>query len=83
VALSGGALAAWAMAAVALCARAWLIWQTDRATGDKRGGLLCLPLWEMVQFAIYVASFCSSGVVWRGTRFRVDRNGMLSPVHET
>uniref|UniRef100_UPI0039F09A28 bacteriohopanetetrol glucosamine biosynthesis glycosyltransferase HpnI n=2 Tax=unclassified Paraburkholderia TaxID=2615204 RepID=UPI0039F09A28 len=83
VALSGGAAPAWMLAAVALCARAWLIWRTDRATGDKSSGLLCLPLWEMVQFAIYVASFCSSGVVWRGTRFRVDRNGMLSPVHET
>ncbi|MFP4832243.1 bacteriohopanetetrol glucosamine biosynthesis glycosyltransferase HpnI [Paraburkholderia sp. BR10879] len=83
VALSGGAAPAWILAAVALCARAWLIWRTDRATGDKSSGLLCLPLWEMVQFAIYVASFCSSGVVWRGTRFRVDRNGMLSPVHET
>uniref|UniRef100_UPI0039EF5E10 bacteriohopanetetrol glucosamine biosynthesis glycosyltransferase HpnI n=1 Tax=Paraburkholderia sp. J11-2 TaxID=2805431 RepID=UPI0039EF5E10 len=83
VALSGGAAPAWMLAAVALCARAWLIWRTDRATGDKSSGLLCLPLWEMVQFAIYVASFCSSGVVWRGTRFRVDRNGMLSPVHES
>jgi ceramide glucosyltransferase len=84
VALSGGAPAAWILAAVALAARAWLIWMTDRATGDKSSsGLLCLPLWELVQFSIYVASFCSSGVVWRGTRFRVDRNGMLSPVHET
>jgi len=83
VALSGGATAAWVLAGVALFARARLIWQTDRATGDKPSGLLCLPLWELVQFAIYVASFCSSGVVWRGTRFRVDRNGMLSPVHET
>nr|WP_245746988.1 bacteriohopanetetrol glucosamine biosynthesis glycosyltransferase HpnI [Paraburkholderia lycopersici] len=83
VALSGGAAAAWTVAAVALLARAWLIWRMDRATGDKPSGLLCLPLWELVQFAIYVASFCSSGVVWRGTRFRVDRNGMLSPVQET
>jgi len=83
VALSGGAVAAWSLAAVALVARAWLIWKIDRATGDKPGGLLCLPIWDIVQFSIYVASFCSSGVVWRGTRFRVDRNGMLSPVHET
>jgi len=83
VALSGGAMAAWVLAGVALLARAWLVWQTDRATGDKPSGLLCFPFCELVQFAIYVVSFCSSGVVWRGTRFRVDRNGMLSPVHET
>lgn len=82
VALSGGAAAAWALAGVALVARALLVWRTDRATGQKGCGLLCLPIWDAVQFAIYVASFCSSGVVWRGTRFRVDANGMLSPVHE-
>ncbi len=83
VALSGGAWPAWVLAGVALLARAWLVCQTDRATGDKTSGLLFLPLCELVQFAIYFASFCSSGVVWRGTRFRVDRNGMLSPVRET
>jgi len=82
LALSGGALAAWALAGVALLVRALLVWRTDRATGQKGRGLLCLPLWDAVQFAIYLASFCSSGVVWRGTRFRVDANGMLLPVHE-
>ncbi|QBR01217.1 glycosyltransferase [Paraburkholderia pallida] len=82
VAFSGGAPAAWALAGVALFARALLVWRTDRATGQKGSGLLCLPIWDAVQFAIYLASFCSSGVVWRGTRFRVDANGMLSPVHE-
>ncbi|NLP62951.1 glycosyltransferase [Paraburkholderia sacchari] len=82
VAMSGGALSAWVLAGVALCVRALLVWRTDRATGKKCSGLLCLPLWDAAQFAIYVASFCSSGVVWRGTRFRVDANGMLSPVHD-
>jgi ceramide glucosyltransferase len=41
-----------------------------------------LPLWDIGQFVFDVASFCSSGMAWRGTLIRVDENGMLSPVHE-
>lgn len=82
VVFSGGAPAAWVLACVALASRALLAWRVDRATNDKTRGLLCLPLWDVVQFAIYVASFCASDVVWRGTRFRVDSNGMLSPAHK-
>jgi ceramide glucosyltransferase len=82
VMISGGALATWVLACVALLARAVLIWKTDRAIGQSGRGMLCLPLWDIVQFSIYVASFCSSGVVWRGTRFRVDANGLLSSVHD-
>lgn len=82
VAFSGGAKAAWILACAALLGRVLLVWKVDRATNNRTDGRLCLPLWDIVQFAIYVASFCSSGVVWRGTRFRVDGNGMLSPVHK-
>jgi ceramide glucosyltransferase len=82
VLISGGAWVTWLLAGVALLARAVLIWKTDRAIGQKGRGMLCLPLWDIVQFSIYVASFCSSGVVWRGTRFRVDQNGLLSSVRE-
>jgi ceramide glucosyltransferase len=82
VAFSGGAGAAWLLAGAALLGRALLVRQVDRATRHRTHGLPWLPLWDMVQFAIYVASFFSSGVVWRGTRFRVDDNGMLSLVHE-
>jgi ceramide glucosyltransferase len=67
---------------VALFVRAILVVRVDRATGHETRGLLYLPLWDIVQFVIYLASFCSSGVVWRGTRFRVDDHGMLSPVYE-
>ncbi|MFP6560807.1 bacteriohopanetetrol glucosamine biosynthesis glycosyltransferase HpnI [Paraburkholderia sp. B3] len=82
VLFSGGASVAWVSACAALLSRAVLVWRVDRATNNKTHGLLCLPLWDLVQFAIYAASFCSSGVVWRGRRFRVDGNGMLSPVNE-
>jgi ceramide glucosyltransferase len=79
---SGGAGAAWFLACAALLGRVLLVWKVDRATHSTTHGLLWLPLWDIVQFAIYVASFCSSGVVWRGARFRVDGNGKLSPIHE-
>lgn len=83
LALSGGALTAWVIAAVALVARAWLVRNVDRATHARTRGLVGLPLWDILQFAVYLASFCASGVVWRGVRFHVDENGMLSPAHDT
>lgn len=61
-----------------LVVRAILVWQTDRATGERCSGFPWLPLWDVLQFAIYVASFFSSRVLWRGQRFDVDEDGLLS-----
>jgi ceramide glucosyltransferase len=79
---SHGAEAAWLLVGAALLGRALLVWRIDRATGRPTRDWPWLPLWDLLQFAIYIASFFSSGVVWRGTRFRVDDKGMLSLVHE-
>jgi ceramide glucosyltransferase len=79
---SGGAAAAWALAFAALLARAALKWQTDRSIGERCRGLWLLPMWDIVQFMIFVASFGSSRVVWRGFSFSVDGNGLLSPMHD-
>jgi ceramide glucosyltransferase len=79
---SGGAPAAWALALAALAARAALKWQTDRAIGEPCRGLWLLPMWDIVQFMIFVASFGSSRVVWRGFHFSVDGNGLLAPLHD-
>jgi ceramide glucosyltransferase len=62
-----------------LMVRAILVWQTDRATGERCSGFPWLPLWDVLQFVIYVASFFSSRVSWRGQRFNVDEDGLLSP----
>jgi ceramide glucosyltransferase len=62
-----------------LIVRAILVWQTDRATGERCSGFPWLPLWDVLQFVIYVASFFSSRVLWRGQRFDVDGDGLLSP----
>ncbi|WP_240161010.1 bacteriohopanetetrol glucosamine biosynthesis glycosyltransferase HpnI [Burkholderia sp. Ax-1719] len=82
LAFSGGAAAACLIACAALLARALLVMRVDRATRSRTRGLWNLPLCDMLQFAVYLASFGSSGVVWRGIRFSVDGNGMLSPVRD-
>jgi len=69
---------AWALAMLTLTVRAILVWQTDRATGERCSGFPWLPLWDVLLFGIYVASFFSSRVLWRGQRFDVDGDGLLS-----
>ncbi len=64
---------------VTLIVRATLVRQTDRATGGRCRGVGWLPLWDALQFVIYVASFFSSRVLWRGQRFDVGDDGLLSP----
>nr|WP_183732603.1 MULTISPECIES: bacteriohopanetetrol glucosamine biosynthesis glycosyltransferase HpnI [Paraburkholderia] len=76
---SQGAAISWIALGASLGARVALIYKMDRATHQRTKGIFWLPLWDVLQFVIYIASFCSSSVVWRGTRFRVDRSGMLSP----
>ncbi|KAB0683999.1 bacteriohopanetetrol glucosamine biosynthesis glycosyltransferase HpnI [Burkholderia territorii] len=76
---SGGTPAAWWLAFAALVARALLMLKTSRATGAGLRGALWLPFVDLLQFVVFVSSFFSSHVVWRGTRFRVDREGLLSP----
>jgi ceramide glucosyltransferase len=80
--MSGGNAAAWALTVAALAARALLILKTSRAAGAEARAAAWLPIADLVQFLVFVASFFSSHVIWRGTRFRVDRHGLLSPVRE-
>ncbi|WP_061167364.1 bacteriohopanetetrol glucosamine biosynthesis glycosyltransferase HpnI [Caballeronia hypogeia] len=74
----GNPLACW-LTVLTLMARALLVWQTDRATRQRCGSFRWLPLWDVLQFVIYVTSFFSSHVLWRGQRFEVDDDGLLSP----
>lgn len=76
---SSGNPLAWGLIVLTLLARAILVWQTDRATGERCSGFPWLPLWDVLQFVIYVASFFSSRVLWRGQHFNVDEDGLLSP----
>jgi ceramide glucosyltransferase len=78
----GGAAWSWPIALVALVARLVLKIQTDRALQQPYRDLWLLPFWDIVSFSIFVASYFSSRVIWRGFSFKVDGDGLLSPVQD-
>jgi ceramide glucosyltransferase len=80
--LSGGAAWSWALAGAALVARLALKLQVDRALGQAERDLWLLPFWDLAALAIFAASFCSKRVTWRGFRFNVDGNGLLSAARD-
>ena len=81
-ALSDGAAWAWPLVAAALLARLALKVQSDHALRQARRDLWLLPFWDIVSFLIFVASFFSTRVIWRGFSFEVDGDGLLSPVRD-
>ncbi|HEY1611863.1 MAG TPA: bacteriohopanetetrol glucosamine biosynthesis glycosyltransferase HpnI [Paraburkholderia sp.] len=78
--LSGGAVWSWLLVAFALVARGVLKRQIDRITDEHAAGLWLLPISDIVSFAIFVASFFSGRVVWRGVDLGVDGKGQLYPL---
>jgi ceramide glucosyltransferase len=82
LAFSGGARWAWPLALAAIGARLALQLLVDRALRQPHRDLWLLPLWDIVSFAIFVASFRSSRVVWRGFSFKVDGDGLLSAAQD-
>ena len=82
VAFSDGARWAWLIAALAVAARFALKVGVDRALRRRQGGLWLMPIWDIVSFAIFVASFWSSRVRWRGFSFEVDSDGLLSAARD-
>nr|WP_240702228.1 bacteriohopanetetrol glucosamine biosynthesis glycosyltransferase HpnI [Trinickia terrae] len=82
VLLTGGAGWAWLLALAALLARFTLKLQADRVLQQPHEDLWLQPVWDIVSFMIFVTSYFSTRVVWRGFRFKVDGNGLLSPVQD-
>lgn len=80
--LSGGAVWASALAVAALCARIALKLRSDSVVRDPRGELWLLPVRDIASFGVLIVSFFSTRVVWRGSSFTVDRNGLLRPVQD-
>ena len=80
VLLSGAATWSWSLALVAMFARLALKLLSDRALRQPRRDLWLLPIWDIVSFAIFVASFFSTRVIWRGLSFNVDGDGLLYPI---
>jgi ceramide glucosyltransferase len=81
--LFSGAFAwTWSLVVAALIARLTLKVQTDHALRQATSDLWLLPLWDVASFFIFVASFFSTRVIWRGFSFKVDGDGLLSPVQD-
>jgi ceramide glucosyltransferase len=80
--LSGASAWSWILALVAVAARVTLKLRSDRALRQPHRDLWLLPIWDIVSFAIFVASFFSTRVVWRGFSFNVDDEGLMSPVQD-
>jgi ceramide glucosyltransferase len=58
------------------CRRALQI-QVDRVLGRSLGGPWWGPIRDVLSFAVFVASFWSGAVSWRGRSYRVRRDGTL------
>lgn len=69
---TGAALAA------ALTARLAVKWRMDRVLGTSAGPLWLLPLRDLLSFAIFLGSLFGGNVRWRGNRFLVAPDGVLS-----
>ncbi len=44
--------------------------------------LMLLPVWDLALFAIFITSFFSRRVVWRGFSFNVGSDGLMRPVQD-
>jgi ceramide glucosyltransferase len=77
-ALSGGAVWSWGAVGAALIARLMLKVSVDRSLGRPVRDVGWLPLSDLLGFALFVATFRSQRVIWRGHPFTVDRRGRLT-----
>jgi len=82
VALSGAAAWSWPLAVVALLTRFWLKLRSDRALQQPHHGLWLVPICDIAAFAIFLMSFLSTRISWRGFTFKVDGDGLLCPVQD-
>ena len=69
--------AAIAWLALAFLSRLVVKLRMDRATGFASGPAILLPLRDLLSCAIFVATFFIDKVDWRGSQFRVTRDGKL------
>ncbi len=80
-------LASWALGLVAatLAVRLLLAWfsETMCLKGSlSPAALLLLPLKDLLSFGLWVASFLGNEVLWKGRRYRLTRDGILTPLEE-
>ncbi len=64
--------------AAALAARVLLASTADRAAGQRAAPLWWLPARDLFSFAVFLASFVTRSVDWRGARLRMRGNGRVT-----
>ena len=74
---SGGSATALSVLGLALLSRLIVKARMDGATGLASGPATLLPLRDLLSCAIFVATFFIDKVDWRGSQFRVTRDGRL------
>jgi ceramide glucosyltransferase len=67
-----------AAAAAALVSRLCVKWRMDEVLGTSAGPAWLLPVRDMLSFAIFLGSLFGGNVRWRGARFLVAPDGVLS-----
>ena len=61
----------------------WIVKATvDRLAGERTAPSWMLPLRDMLSFLVFVASFCTRSVDWRGSRLRMVEDGQIAAVME-
>lgn len=78
LALTGGAMAGWAILLAALAMRVATIDGVDRAAGEPTAPLWLLPLRDLFSLAIYLATFAVHSVDWRGAQLTLEGDGRIA-----
>ncbi len=76
--LSGFTLFGGAVLAATLAARLAVKWRLDRVLGVSAGPAWLLPLRDVLSFGIFLGSLFGGNIRWRGARFLVAPDGVLS-----
>jgi ceramide glucosyltransferase len=66
------------IAALSLFARAAMTLAVDRQAGTRTAPLWLLPVRDCLTFAIFVATFFTRSVDWRGQRLRMGADGRIT-----
>lgn len=74
---------AFAILATALTSRLHLARQLDRTTRARAGGMLLLPVRDILSFVVFLNAFLGKTVSWRGRRFSVGSDGALTSAQES
>ncbi|MEI9930060.1 MAG: bacteriohopanetetrol glucosamine biosynthesis glycosyltransferase HpnI [Rhizomicrobium sp.] len=78
MALNGVTLLTVSVLGAALLARLCVKWRMDRVLGTSAGPAWLLPVRDILSFVIFLGSLAGGNIQWRGTRFLVAPDGVLS-----